>query len=66
MRTMAQTPDRIGMVDGKPDAAVSARRNRDRRILRLAHAVLDEFFLRDGKHQQKRASRQDRDAEQRG
>src|SRR6267143_1478101 len=62
---VAQTADRIGMVDGEPDAAVSARRNRDRRILRLAHAVLDEFFLRDGAHQQERACRQDRDAEHR-
>ena len=55
---VAHTADRIGMVDGEPDAAVGARCNRDRRILRLAHAVLDEFFLRDGAHQQKRASRQ--------
>ena len=63
---VAQTSDRIGMVDGEPDAAVSARRNRDWRILRLVHAVLDEFFLRAGARQQKRTSRQDRDAEHRG
>jgi hypothetical protein len=63
---VAQTADRIGMVDGEPDAAVSARGNRDRRILRLVHAVLDEFFLRNGADQQKRASRQDRDAERPG
>jgi len=61
-----QTTDRISVVDGEPDAAVSARRNRDRRILWLSHAVLDEFLLRDGAHEQKRASRQDRDAEHRG
>src|SRR5882757_3917777 len=53
------------MVDGEPDAAVSARRNRDRRILRLAHAVLDEFFLLDGAYQQKHTSRQNRDAKHR-
>ena len=54
------------MVDGEPDAAVNARGNRDRRILRLVHAVLDEFLLRNGADQQKRASRQDRDAERPG
>ena len=63
---VAHSANRIGMVDGEPDAAVDARCNRDRRILRLAHAVLDEFFLRDGAHEQKRASCQNRDAKHRG
>ena len=61
-----QTTDRIGIVDGEPDAAVGARRNRNRRILRLACAIFDESFLRVGAHEQKRASRQGRDAEHRG
>ena len=63
---VAHTADRVGMVDSEPDTAISARRNRDRRILRLAHAVLDEFFLRNSPHQQKRAPAEDRDAEHRG
>ena len=51
---VAHTADRIGLVDGEPDAAVSARRNRDRRVLRLIHAVLDEFVPRGAAHQQLR------------